>query len=97
MKRYANVESAADYVQRWRDGRPVQAGVTDATLDEERFFLGLRLMRGVEPSTEEWRQFEAPIQRSIEAGLLEREGATVRLTQRGVLLSNEVFQEFITA
>ena len=28
-------------------------------------------------------------------GLLERQGDTLRLTDRGVLLSNEVFQEFI--
>ncbi|HEY2941088.1 MAG TPA: hypothetical protein VGN09_01510 [Vicinamibacteria bacterium] len=29
------------------------------------------------------------------AGLLERRGAHLRLTERGVLLSNEVFQAFV--
>jgi len=95
-KRFANVESAAGYVERWRCGRPVQAEITEAGIDEERLFLGLRLMRGVRPTAVEWNRFQAPIQRSIDAGLLIREGDVVRLTDRGVLLSNEVFQEFIT-
>ena len=30
-----------------------------------------------------------------DAGLLEQAGAAIRLTNRGVLLSNEVFQEFL--
>jgi coproporphyrinogen III oxidase-like Fe-S oxidoreductase len=31
----------------------------------------------------------------MEDGLLESEDETLRLTRRGVLLSNEVFQEFL--
>jgi len=31
----------------------------------------------------------------LDAGLLATDGATLRLTNRGVLLSNEVFQEFL--
>jgi oxygen-independent coproporphyrinogen III oxidase len=95
-KRYANVESTAEYVERWRAGLCVHSETTEAGVDEERLFLGLRLMRGVEPTAVEWNRFEARIQRSIDAGLLVREGDVVRLTDRGVLLSNEVFQEFIT-
>jgi coproporphyrinogen III oxidase-like Fe-S oxidoreductase len=48
------------------------------------------------PQPEEWQRFEAPIKRFIDAGLLERNGPALRLTAAGVLLSNEVFQEFIT-
>ena len=95
--RYANVESAAEYVQKWQGGLAVQAEVTEAGIGEERLFLGLRLMEGVELTAAEWSRFEAPIQRSIDTGLLIREGGMVRLSDRGVLLSNEVFQEFIPA
>jgi len=36
------------------------------------------------------------IRRFLDEGLLETEDGMLRLTGRGVLLSNEVFQEFIT-
>jgi oxygen-independent coproporphyrinogen-3 oxidase len=62
---------------------------------DERFFIGLRLSAGIRPDAEEWRRFDAPIHRFLDAGLLETDGATLRLTGRGVLLSNEVFQEFL--
>jgi oxygen-independent coproporphyrinogen-3 oxidase len=65
--------------------------------DDERFFVGLRLMAGIRPAPEEWRRFEQPIRRFLDAGLLETEGGVLRLTGRGVLLSNEVFQEFLTS
>jgi oxygen-independent coproporphyrinogen III oxidase len=65
--------------------------------DEERFFVGLRLMAGIRPAPDEWRRFEQPIRRFVDAGLLETEGGVLRLTGRGVLLSNEVFQEFLTS
>lgn len=93
--RRSNVEQAGEYVDRWRRGEPVQLERTEARPDQERFFVGLRLMSGVRPDPDEWRRFDAPIRRSIDAGLLEREGGVLRLTRRGVLLSNEVFQEFL--
>lgn len=64
---------------------------------EERFFVGLRLTTGIRPAPEEWRRFADPIRRFIDAGLLETAGGMLRLTNRGVLLSNEVFQEFLPA
>jgi oxygen-independent coproporphyrinogen-3 oxidase len=67
-----------------------------AHLDEERFYIGLRLMEGVRPSPEEWRRFERPIHHFLDAGLLATAGGVLRLTSRGVLLSNEVFQEFLS-
>jgi oxygen-independent coproporphyrinogen-3 oxidase len=67
------------------------------TLLEERFFLGLRLTQGIRPTPAEWRRFAQPIARFIEAGLLETAAGALRLTPRGVMLSNEVFQEFLPA
>ena len=63
---------------------------------DERLFIGLRLMSGVRPAPAEWRQFEAPIRRFLDAGLLSQDDGVLRLTSRGVMLSNEVFQEFLT-
>jgi putative oxygen-independent coproporphyrinogen III oxidase len=70
---------------------------------EETFFLGLRLHRGVdlrdvsakfgESSVQDYAQ---TISEFVDCGLLERQGSSVRLTQRGRLLSNEVFERFIS-
>ena len=68
------------------------------TSDDERFFLGLRLTRpaSARPPTN-GRRFAEPIRRFLDDGLLESHDGALRLTDRGVLLSNEVFQEFLTA
>ncbi len=67
---------------------------------EETFFLGLRLNRGLD-LTQVANDFEfhhlAPIiNELVEAALLERKGSTIRLTRRGRLLSNEVFERFLS-
>ena len=94
--RSQNVESAAEYVDRWKRGEPPRQAATPANQAEERFFVGLRLTEGIRPQPEEWRRFDAPITRFVNEGLLARDGERLRLTNRGVLLSNEVFAEFIT-
>jgi len=90
-RRWQNAETVSDYIER---ESPVTESTT-ANLDEEKFFVGLRLTEGVRPSIEEWRRYEAPISRFLKDGLLEQREGTVRLTDRGILLSNEVFQEFL--
>ncbi len=90
--RSQNPESIEDYLS--------GAGQPGAQIDvphtsDERFFIGLRLTAGIRPDPEEWLRFDAPIHRFLDAGLLETDGGILRLTNRGVLLSNEVFQEFL--
>jgi oxygen-independent coproporphyrinogen-3 oxidase len=68
---------------------------------EESFFLGLRLNRGVdlrrlrEEFGDAANKFEATIDELVEDGLLIRAEENLRLTNRGRLLSNEVFGRFI--
>lgn len=95
--RWQNVETAQEYTQRVLGGESPRADVSEAHPGEEQFFIGLRLMSGIEPAPEEWRRYEEPIRRGLDGGLLERDGAILRLTRRGVLLSNEIFSEFIQA
>ena len=71
--------------------------LTETDPSEEHFFVGLRLSEGIEPTDHEWSRFARPIARWLESGLLERSGARLRLTPQGVLLSNEVLQEFVNA
>jgi oxygen-independent coproporphyrinogen-3 oxidase len=86
--RWQNPESASDYVAQGHAPR----AKTSADPVSERFFLGLRLTEGIEGP---FGPFSDSIRQSINDGLLEQCGTRVRLTPRGVMLSNEVFQEFI--
>jgi oxygen-independent coproporphyrinogen-3 oxidase len=52
-------------------------------------------MSGIHPSDQEWSRFAVPIEKWLDAGMLERDGACLRLAERGILLSNEIFQDFI--
>jgi oxygen-independent coproporphyrinogen III oxidase len=53
------------------------------------------LTGGIRLSPVEWDRHREPIERFVDAGLLEVQADVLRLTRRGVLLSNEVFQEFL--
>jgi oxygen-independent coproporphyrinogen-3 oxidase len=95
-ERSQNIESPAEYVERIQTGQSPGIDAAPAHPEEERFFVGLRLSEGIQPRPADWAKFDQPIQRFISEGLLAREGPRLRLTNRGVLFSNEVFAEFIT-
>lgn len=61
---------------------------------EEYFFLGLRKMRGVD-----WTPYKQQYQKTVETligkGLLEADGAYIRLTELGIDVSNCVLAEFL--
>ncbi len=90
-RRWSNTDSLVQYLN--SPLNQAESTVTDPS--EERFFVGLRLTRGIEPTEAEWARFAQPIERWLEAGMLERDGARLRLSSAGVLLSNEIFQEFV--
>jgi len=75
--------------------------VSTAQALEESFFLGLRLNRGIDLGAlrsqfgEQLAAYELVINELVSSGLLTRAGDHVRLTARGRLLSNEVFERFI--
>jgi oxygen-independent coproporphyrinogen III oxidase len=92
-----------DALEKYVSGSPLQkTTVSTGAALEETFFLGLRLNRGVDLAriAEEFGQPAlAPLQPTIadlvKQELLERSEDSIRLTQRGGLLSNEVFQRFL--
>lgn len=95
--RFQNVEAASEYVERIQRGQSPQLSSIAADAAEEKFFVGLRLSEGIQLVPEEWRRWSQPIHRWIADGLLETSGSRLRLTDRGVLLSNEVFAEFVSS
>ena len=88
--RWRNPEEIAAYLAPDR-----RAAESEPAGSDERLFVGLRLMEGIQPTPGEWLRYTHEIDRFVETGLLETDGRTLRLTPRGVLFSNEVFQEFV--
>ena len=97
--RWSNPDNVAEYCRAGGRFSPALGGVDSRqkaiACPTERLFIGLRLMEGVQPTAEEWQRHASAIERFVEAGLVETDGRSLRLTSRGVLLSNEVFQEFV--
>jgi oxygen-independent coproporphyrinogen-3 oxidase len=95
--------AAADALEKYVAGSPLQKTVVSRSAAlEECFFLGLRLNRGVslrEGAAAFGQQaidtLSPAIAELITYGLMERDGDCIRLTPRGRLLSNEVFQSFL--
>ena len=94
-----------DALEKYVAAAPLQTMlVPAATALEECFFLGLRLNRGVDLQNiaaafgpQAVQSVRPMIDELVSDGLLHRDGGCVRLTTRGRLLSNEVFQRFITS
>ncbi len=95
--------ATADVLEKYVAGSPPQkTAVSTANALEERFFLGLRLNRGVDLSevAADFGQpaldsLLTPVNELIGDGLLQRDSNRISLTLRGRLLSNEVFQSFL--
>lgn len=97
--RFATSDSLEKYVA----GSALQTTpVSPSSALEEIFFLGLRLNRGVDLGEvakkcvpEQLDVFQTIVAELISDGLLDQDDNQIRLTGRGRLLSNEVFQRFL--
>ncbi|MBZ5722650.1 MAG: radical SAM family heme chaperone HemW [Acidobacteriia bacterium] len=94
--------STPDALEEYVAGGPLRCtAVTPQAALEESFFLGLRLTRGVDLDALRAKfgaldGFDSLIAEFASMGLMVREHDLVRLTSRGRLLSNEVFERFIS-
>ena len=95
--------STADALEKYVAGSPLRKTIVSrGGALEESFFLGLRLNRGVDVreiaarfGQQEIDNFRPAIAELITDGLLQQDRDSIRLTPRGRLLSNEVFQAFL--
>ena len=103
--RYANHPKLETYLKSLKEGQsPIdwRQAVSDEESLQETLFLGLRLSQGLdwekirtEFGTADLVSIEGSLDSMCAEGLLERKDSSIHLTRRGMLLSNEVFQEFI--
>jgi oxygen-independent coproporphyrinogen III oxidase len=97
--------STADSLHPYLSGeRLTRTLVNEQATLEETFFLGLRLTSGVDLAAVSARfghhrlaQLQPAIREMLDAGLLQQHENLLRLTARGRLLSNEVFERFLSA
>lgn len=94
MFRWGNPDNLEAYLSQCQSSN---AGDNREKVDtlEERFFVGLRLTDGIRPTEAEWSRFASPIGKWTRLGMLENGGGALRLSAKGVLISNEIFQEFL--
>lgn len=97
LNRWQNVETALEYVEKWQRGESVRSGFSQAIATEEKFFVGLRLAEGVQPDASDWLRYGAAFERHLSTGMMESANGRLRLTDRGIMVSNEIFQEFVLA
>jgi len=103
--RYANHSGLSKYLRALEDGElPTEwhAYLPRTQELQEVLFLGLRLNQGVDWNrvrrmydSVELARYETSLHEMFDRGLLEWSDSLVRLTRRGMLLSNEVFQAFV--
>jgi oxygen-independent coproporphyrinogen-3 oxidase len=104
-QRYANLHSVDAYIAAIQAGRRPIAYTTPLTLYDictETMFMGLRLVNGVRfdhfrtrCGVDMERMYGDTLNELEASGLLERDAGAVRLTQRGMMLGNQVFERFV--
>lgn len=104
-ERYANLPTVDAYIAAVREGRRPVANTTTlahSDLCAETMFMGLRLAAGVSYAHFRTRcgadldaVYGDVLHDLVQQGLMERDPQGVRLSQRGVLLGNRVFERFV--
>jgi oxygen-independent coproporphyrinogen-3 oxidase len=103
--RWANASKMDDYlaaVETGKNPRAWQESMNAENALQETLFLGLRLAEGIDwkglqnsYGTERLSLYEGALQDWLQQGLAQKIGDMVHLTASGMLLSNEVFQQFV--
>ncbi|MFI5349613.1 MAG: radical SAM family heme chaperone HemW [Elusimicrobiota bacterium] len=96
--RSSNDDKLVSYIHAVENGhRPTAEAEAPAGLEAmgEEAFLGLRLIEGFVPSAALRAAFAGPWAVVKARGLAREDGARWRLTENGVFLANDVFQEFV--
>ena len=98
IKKYMKIDFKNDITPLYQD-------IQELTLEDEMsefMFLGLRMMKGVSGAEflsrfdyNIYNVFGEAIQRNKDLGLLVNDGSNIRLTPRGIDLSNRVMSDFL--
>jgi len=90
-KRWNNTESIEEYLL--LDCKGGSRTTPTGKDSSETLFMGLRLIDGI--PTQKFKGYEEKMSKLIKANLLEHEGNNIKLSKRGLMLANLVFEEFV--
>jgi oxygen-independent coproporphyrinogen III oxidase len=103
--RWANASRMDDYLATVESGQNPEIwreGIDAGQALQESLFLGLRLAEGVDWAVlqrvfgaQKLSEYEPAMQDWLKKGLVQMNGSRVRLTVSGMLVSNEIFQQFV--
>jgi oxygen-independent coproporphyrinogen-3 oxidase len=103
--RWKNVSGTGDYIRRIDAGEPVVVERREMPADErleDALFTGLRLTGGLDIEAvgrrygvDVWGRFGKDLEPFVTAGVLRREGGSLRLTREGMLVANEIMAVFV--
>lgn len=103
--RYKNIDSIKDYIKRINNNEPIDEEKIKNSIEdnmEEFMFMGLRLINGIDINEFKARFGENiqsiygdVIEKNIKGKLLEKHDNILRLSNRGIELSNVVMSDFI--
>jgi oxygen-independent coproporphyrinogen III oxidase len=101
-ERYANERDTAKYVELIENNSSAEVMREDIDLSSEFIFLGLRMEDGIDLAKYKLRfesdvleKYNGELANLTEAGLIEINNERLRLTRKGKLFSNEVFEVFV--
>jgi oxygen-independent coproporphyrinogen III oxidase len=102
VERWANAHDSAEYVRRIQGGDSVREQVEPVTVEqalEEEIFLGLRQLDGIDFARIEREYGAGALRERVDAlasqGLLQRDGANIRLAPDRLAVSSEIFCELL--
>lgn len=102
FQRYSNERDTVKYMQRVEDFCTAEVMHERIDTASEFIFLGLRLNKGIDLAIYRKRfgldieeKYKSELNRLTDAELIELSGGNLRLTQKGILFSNEVFAVFV--
>lgn len=94
--RWANPAAVNEYVNYVAQGAPREPNAEPVRPAEERFLTGLRLAEGLPLNIKTLPDdLQKELHTLVDRGILDWNGTNLRLTSRGILVSNEVFEKFL--
>jgi oxygen-independent coproporphyrinogen-3 oxidase len=104
-RRWQNVSSTMDYVERVDNGHDIAINVRELdarTRAEEALFTGLRLVSGIDAKAfardyglDPWVDYGERLTDAVDAGLVWRRQERFGLTRTGMLVANEILSAFV--